>query len=184
MSGHSKWSQVKHKKALTDAKKGQIFSKLVREIMIAVRSGGTDASANTRLQRALERSRTEGLPKDNVERAIERASGKGDAEKLQEFLYEAVAPGGVYILSEGITDNTNRTLAEIKRIFAKYNAKLVPPNSILWNFDKIRAPEGKDYRPKNPLKLKPEEKEKIMPILDELLDHPDVQEVYTNLQDQ
>lgn len=137
MSGHSKWKQIKHKKAATDAKKSQLFSKLVREIMVAARSGGVDPSVNTRLRAAIERSKSEGLPKDNMERAIERAGGPGDAAKLQEFLYEAIAPGGVYILAEGITDNNNRTLSEVKQILAKYGAKLVPPNSILWNFEKI-----------------------------------------------
>ena len=181
MSGHSKWSQIKHKKAVSDAKKGQLFSKLVREIMLAVRTGGPQPETNARLKSALERSREQGLPKDNIERAVERAYGGGEAAKLQEFLYEAVGAGGVYILIEGITDNNNRTLAEVKPILSKHDAKLVPPNSLLWNFEKIWTTEGKDYRPKNPLELASGEKEKILLLLDELIDHPDVQEVYTNL---
>ena len=181
MAGHSKWKQIKHKKAITDAKKGQLFSKLVREITIAVEGGGADPSTNTRLRAAIERSRSEGLPKDNIERAIERAGGPGDAAKLQEFLYEAIAPGGIYILTEGITDNNNRTLVEVRKILTKYSVKLVPPNSLLWNFEKVWTEEGKDYRPKNPLEIPHEERGEILPLLDELVDHPDVQEVYTNL---
>lgn len=184
MSGHSKWKQIKHKKAITDAKKGQLFSKLVREIMLAVRTGGPQLETNVRLKSALERSREQGLPKDNFERAVERASGSTEAVKLQEFLYEAIGAGGVYILIEGITDNNNRTLAEVKPILSKHGAKLVPPNSILWNFEKVWTLDGKDYRPKNPLELPQTEREKVLPLLDELVDHPDVQEVYTNFREQ
>ncbi len=194
MAGHSRWIQIRHKKAITDAKKGQLFSKMVREIMVAVRMGGSSHGANTRLRAAMERAREQGLPKDNIERAIERASGEGEAGKLQEFLYEAIgsvprqsetagmaarpqsglARGRVMILIEGITDNKNRTFAEIKQILAKHGAKLVAPNSLLWNFEK-------DYRPKSSVEITSEEKEKIFPLMDELADHQDVQKVYTNL---
>jgi YebC/PmpR family DNA-binding regulatory protein len=183
MSGHSKWATIKRKKGAADAKRGQLFSKLVREIMLAVRTGGPGPETNTRLKSALERSREQGLPKDNIERAIAKAAGGIDTAKLQEFLYEAIGSGGVYLLIEGITDNNNRTLAEVRPILAKHHAKLVPPNSLLWNFEKVWTPEGKDYRPQNPLELNPAEKEKIIPLLDELVDHPDVQEVYTNLKE-
>lgn len=181
MAGHSKWKQIKHKKAITDAKKGQLFSKMVREIMVAARIGGPSPDTNTRLRAAMERARERGLPKDNIERAIERASGEGEAGKLQEFLYEAIGPGGVYLLIEGITDNKNRTFAEIKRILAKHGARIVPPNSLLWNFEKEWTNEGKDYRAKTPLEISAEEREKLVPLLDELVEHEDVQEVYTNL---
>jgi len=137
MSGHSKWHQIRHKKALTDAKRGQLFSKLVKEIMIAVKSGGPSPDTNARLRSALERARTEGLPKVNMERAISRASGGGDASSLQEFLYEASAGGGIAILIEGITDNKNRTIAEIKKILNEYGARLAESGSLSWNFEKI-----------------------------------------------
>ena len=137
MSGHSKWSQIKHKKAATDAKKGQLFSKMVREIMVAAKTGGPAPETNQRLKTAVERARASGLPKENIERAIERASGSGDAASLQEFLYEATAPEGVAILIEGITDNKNRSLAEIKHILSERGGKLAEQGSLLWNFDKV-----------------------------------------------
>ena len=137
MSGHSKWAQIKHKKALTDAKRGQLFSKMVREIMIAARSGGALIETNSRLKTAIERAKTSGLPKENIERAIERASGSGDAASLQEFIYEAMAPGGVFIIVEGITDNKNRSLAEIKHTLSESGGKLAEQGSLLWNFEKI-----------------------------------------------
>lgn len=142
--------------------------------MVAVRIGGSSPGTNTRLRAAMERAREQGLPKDNIERAIEKASGGGEAGELQEFLYEAIGPGGVYLLIEGITDNKNRTFAEIKQILYRHGARIVPQNSLLWNFEK-------DYRPKSSVEITSEEKEKIFPLRDELADHRDVQEVYTNL---
>jgi len=136
MSGHSKWAQIKHKKALTDVKKGKLFSKLAREISLAARIGGPSPEGNTRLKTAVLRAHAFGLPKENIGRAIKRARG-GDEGELQEFLYEASAPGGVSLLIEGITDNKNRSLAEIKRILQDYDAKLADPGSIIWNFEKI-----------------------------------------------
>ncbi len=182
MSGHSKWKQIKHKKALTDTKRGRLFSKMIREIIVAVREGGASPDSNPRLRAAMERAKSSGVPKNNVEHAIERTSGRDENAKLSEFLYEVVGPHGTQILVEGITDNNNRTLTEVKRVLSLYGAKLVPPNSILWNFEKLRTEEGKDYRPKTPLTLPSDTKEKIEPLLDALLDHDDVQEVYTNLE--
>ncbi len=183
MSGHSRWSQVKHKKAITDAKKGQLFSKLVREITVAACSGGPNPESNPGLRAALARARSIGLPKDSIERAVARALGtEGDA-LLQEFLYEATAPGGLMILTEGITDNKNRSLSGVKQILAKHGAKLVPQNSLLWNFEKTWNDEGKDYPPKTRAEVSPGEKEKLVLLLDELSDHDDVQEAYTNLSD-
>ena len=137
MSGHSKWAQIKHKKASVDAKRGREFSKFIQEIMVAARTGGPNEDANPRLRAAIERARSLGLPKDNIERAVARATGSGDDTKLEEFLYEATAPNGLFVLIEGITDNKNRTLAEIKKILTGGNAKLADPGSVLWNFEKI-----------------------------------------------
>lgn len=182
MSGHSRWSQVKHKKAVTDAKRAQLFSKLVREIMVAAKNGGPDPSTNSRLHVALEKARASGLPKDNMERALARASGNNnEGQLLQEFLYEVVGPKGIYILIEGITDNSNRTLAQTKQILSKYGAKIVPPGSLLWNFDKTWTDKGKNYKPHTPLATSPTELEKLKPLLDELANQDDIQEVYTNL---
>lgn len=137
MAGHSKWAQIKHKKSVTDAKKGQLFSKLVREITIAAKTGGGSEDANPRLRSAIEKAKSRGLSRDNIERAILRAEGEGEEGELQEFLYEAFGYFGLNILIEGITDNKNRSLAEVKAILNKYGAKIADPGSILWNFEKI-----------------------------------------------
>ncbi len=181
MAGHSRWAQIKHKKALSDAKRGQLFSKIVREIIVAAREGGGSAETNPRLRAALERGREAGLPKENAVRALERATGKGEEATLQEFLYEVIGPGGAHILIDGITDNNNRTLTEIRQIVSRHNAKLVPAGSLVWNFEKTWTKDGKNYQPKTSLELSNEDQKKIMPLLDELIDHSDVQEVYTNL---
>ena len=137
MSGHSKWSQIKHKKGITDAKKGRLFSKIVREILVAARVGGAQMQANPRLRSAIERGHAIGLPKENIERAIAKASGSTEGAELQEFLYEATVPGGVSILIEGITDNKNRSFSEIRHLLAERGAKMADPGSVLWNFDKV-----------------------------------------------
>ncbi|MBI4224857.1 MAG: YebC/PmpR family DNA-binding transcriptional regulator [Candidatus Sungbacteria bacterium] len=137
MSGHNKWAQIKHKKAITDAKKGTLFSKMVREIAIAAKTGDPNPEMNIRLKAAIERARSIGLPKDNIDRAVAKAAGHGDGSELFEFLYEASAPGGVAILIEGITDNKNRTFNEIKHLLSKHDARLAEPGSLLWNFEKI-----------------------------------------------
>ena len=137
MSGHSKCTQIKHKKAITDAKRGRLFSKILREIFIAARTGVPNPEANPRLRSAVERAKSQGLPKDTIERAIAKASGDSDAAELQEFLYEATAPGGIVMLIEGITDNKNRSFAEIRHILSERGAKIADPGSVLWSFDKI-----------------------------------------------
>ncbi len=136
MSGHSKWSQIKHKKAITDKKKGRIFSKLVREIMIAAKTGG-GSDANVRLRSAIERAKAEGVAKDNIERAITKGSGTSEGQDFKEFLYEATGPGGVALLIEGATDSTNRTISELKHLLSKNNGRISEPGSLLWNFQKI-----------------------------------------------
>lgn len=142
MAGHSKWKQIKHKKAITDTKKSQLFSKLVREIVVAVREAGNAPGTNSRLRTAMERARAMGLPKDNIERAIARATGEGgDAGLLQEFCYEVTAPENVMIIVEGITDNKNRTLNEVRQIVAEHHARLADQGSLLWNLEKIGALE-------------------------------------------
>lgn len=177
MSGHSKWSQIKHKKASTDAKKGQLFSKLVKEITVAVKSGGASQEGNLRLRSAIERGKSLGLPKDNIERAIGRAAGGGKDANLKEFLYEVLGPGGVFIIVTGITDNTNRTLNELKRILGEFRAKLTNPGSLLWNFDR----KGQGFVPKTYIEIDPLAKEPLDKLLNSLQEHEDVQEVYTNV---
>ena len=184
MSGHSKWSQIKHKKALTDAKRGKLFSKLVREITVAAKTGGAKPESNPRLKSAMEQAKSLGLPKDNIERALQKAAGKGeDSQNLQEFIYEALGSGGISIIVEGITDNKNRTLAQIKQILAEHGGKLADQGSLLWGFDKILTDDGYDYRPKFPYALESDDKEKLDKLLDALSEQDDVQEVYTNIKE-
>lgn len=137
MSGHSKWSQIKHKKAITDVKRGKIFSKLVREIMIAAKVGGTASESNVHLRAAIERAKAQGLAKDNIERAITRGSGGAQGQEFKEFLYGATGPGGIAILIEGVTDSTNRTVNEIKHVLSKHGGRFTEPGSIQWNFQKV-----------------------------------------------
>lgn len=136
MSGHSKWSQIKHKKSITDQKKGALFSKIARELTSAARAGGPDPAANAHLRAAVLHARSFGLPKDNIARAIRRAAGGAGAASASDFLYEAFGPEGVLILIEGITDNKNRSLAEIRKILGDHGAKFSDPGAVLWNFEK------------------------------------------------
>jgi len=137
MAGHSHWSKIKYKKQAADAKKGQIFSKLVREIMIAAREGGENLDTNARLRLAVENAKKFNLPKENIERAIKRGVGKLEGEKFEEVFFEALGPGGSAILICGITDNKNRALNEARYVLNKHGGKLVAENSIKWMFRKL-----------------------------------------------
>src|SRR5438034_3233042 len=137
MSGHSKWSSIKHKKGAADAKRGQLFSKLTRAIIVAAREGGGDPAANLALQNAIEKAREASMPKDTIERAIARGSGAGaDAAAFEHILYEGYGPGGVAILVEALTDNRNRTAAEIRHIFAKADGNLAEAGAVGWLFER------------------------------------------------
>ena len=133
MSGHNKWAQIKHKKAANDAKRGQIFSKLSRLITIAARKG-IDPKMNTSLSQIIEQAKAMNMPNDNIERAVKRVSDK-DSQSLNELVISAVGPGGVALKIKSITDNSNRTIAEVKKILSDYNAKLVPPGTLDWMFN-------------------------------------------------
>jgi len=175
MSGHSKWSQIKHKKAQSDAKKGRLFSKISRMITLAARQGAKP-DMNPELRLAIEKAKEINMPSDNIERAIKRALGK-ETEKLEEVLYEAYGPAGIGILIEGITDNKNRTLNELKHILNEHNAKLAESGSVLWLFEKK---EG-GWTPKYGVKLSDEnDKTAFENLLEELSEQDDVQEVYSN----
>lgn len=135
MSGHSKWSQIKRQKAAGDVKKGQAFTRASREIMLAAREGGASLDANFRLRLAVEKARAVGMPKDNIQRAIERATGKADGATLEEILYEGYGPGGVSVMVEAVTDNRNRTASEVRSVFTKHGAKLGESGSVQWMFE-------------------------------------------------
>jgi len=136
MSGHSKWSTIKHKKAATDAKRGKIFTKLIKEITIAARMGGKDADANPRLRSAIIAARAENMPKDNIERAIKKGTGELEGVNYEESTYEGYGPGGAAILLESLTDNKNRAVAEIRHIFNKNGGNLGENGCVAWMFEK------------------------------------------------
>jgi YebC/PmpR family DNA-binding regulatory protein len=135
MSGHSKWSTIKRKKGAADAKRGKIFTKIIKEIMISVREGGADPNGNARLRLAIQNAKGANMPKDNIDRAIKKASG-AEAEAYHEMTYEGYAANGIAVFVEGLTDNTNRTLASIRYIFNKYNGALGPNGSLTFLFDR------------------------------------------------
>ena len=137
MSGHSKWSKVKRFKGAIDAKRGQIFSKLSKEISIAAKAGGGDANANPRLRSAIQTARAQSMPNDNIERAIKRGTGQGtEGTQIEEIMYEGYGPGGVALIVEAATDNRNRTAAQIRSIFSKNNGNLASAGSVSYMFHK------------------------------------------------
>jgi len=136
MSGHSKWSTIKHKKSAQDAKRGKIFTKLIKEITVAARMGGGDINANPRLRSAVLAAKTENMPKDNIERAIKKGTGELEGVSYEESSYEGYGPGGAAILLESLTDNKNRAVAEIRHIFNKSGGNLGENGCVAWMFDK------------------------------------------------
>jgi YebC/PmpR family DNA-binding regulatory protein len=137
MSGHSKWSSIKHKKGAADAKRGQLFTKLARAIQVAARDGGPDPNGNPALATAVQKAREASMPKENIERAIAKGAGHdADAEAWETAVYEGYAPGGVAVLVEALTDNRNRTGAEVRHIFSRSGGSLGEPGSVAWNFEK------------------------------------------------
>jgi YebC/PmpR family DNA-binding regulatory protein len=137
MAGHSKWSSIKHKKGAADAKRGKLFSKLSRAIIVAAREGGPDPSANLALQNAIEKARSYSMPKDNIERAIAKGSG-ADAESsvFESVVYEGYGPEGVAVLVEALTDNRNRTASEVRHAFAKHGGNLGTTGGVAWQFER------------------------------------------------
>jgi len=137
MSGHSKWSSIKHKKGAADAKRGKLFSKLSRAIIVASREGGGDPSANLALQNAIEKARSYSMPKDNIERAIARGAGTdADASTYEHIVYEGYGAGGVAVLVEALTDNKNRTASDVRHVFAKNDGNLGGSGAVAWIFER------------------------------------------------
>lgn len=135
MSGHSKWSQIKRQKGANDVKRGAIFTKMTREIMLAAREGGGDPEGNFRLRLAMDRARAVNVPAANVQRAIERATGGADGAQVESVMYEGYGPGGVSVMVEAATDSRNRTAAEVRAAFTRHNGKLGEPGSVQWLFE-------------------------------------------------
>src|SRR5512137_1454811 len=135
MSGHNKWSTIKHKKGKADAKRGKIFSKLVKEITVSARMGGGDPDGNPRLRQAVDKAKAESMPKDNIERAIKKGTGEGGGALYEQVMYEGYGPAGVAVLVDVLTDNRNRVVAEIRHAFSKTNGNLGENGCVGWLFD-------------------------------------------------
>ncbi len=167
MSGHSRWSQIKHKKSLTDRKRGQLFSKLSKNITLAARKG-SDLKSNMALANAIEQARRENMPNDNIERAIRKVSEK-DGVRLEEVIIEALVPGGIALRIKGVTDNKNRTISEIKKVISDHEAKMVQPGSIGWMFN-------------TPVQIDQQTQKKVDNLFEALSNNDDVDDVVSNLQ--
>ncbi|MFN8538995.1 MAG: YebC/PmpR family DNA-binding transcriptional regulator [Thermomicrobiales bacterium] len=137
MAGHSKWKQIKRAKGVTDAKRGQAFTKLAREITVAARLGLPDPDANFRLRIAIQKARAENMPNDNIKRAIDRAAGNGDADNFDEIYYEGYGPNGIAVMLKTLTDNRNRTVGEIRAVFTRAGGALGESGSVGYLFDQV-----------------------------------------------
>lgn len=174
MAGHNKWSKIKHKKAITDAQKSKAFSKFARLIAVESKKAGGDVSSPS-LRAAIDKARAANMPKDNIDRAV--AKGKTDTgEALETVTYEAYGPGGVAVVIEGLTDNRNRTAAEIKHLLSQHNLELAAPGSATWAFTKAAG----GWNPNSPTEISDADGEKLAIVVEALEEHDDVQEVFTN----
>lgn len=175
MAGHNKWSKIKHKKAITDAQKSKIFSKLVRLIQLEAKKANGDTNAPG-LKTAIEKARKENMPNDNIDRAIKKASESGE---MTSVLYEAYGPGGVGLIISGLTDNTNRTSAEVKHLLSKEGGSLGTSGSVSWNFTQN---EERDWIPNTMLEIDSETGNKLERLIEVLEENDDIQDVYHNVQ--
>lgn len=173
MSGHNKWSKIKHKKAATDAAKSKVFSKHSAIIAVESRKAGGDVNSPG-LAAAIERAKKDSMPKDNIERAVAKGSG-ASGNALEEVLYEGYGPGGVALLIEAVTDNNNRTAAEVRSTFAKSGLEMGTPGSAAWAFTKANGV----YAPNTPMELDDATGEKLAEFIEKLEDIDDVTDVYT-----
>lgn len=137
MSGHSKWSSIKHKKAAKDAKRGKVFTKLIKEITVAARMGGGDPAANPRLRTAVTTAKSQSMPNDNIERAIKKGTGELEGAEILELTYEGYGPGGMAVIVEAMTDNKNRTVADVRHLFSKHNGNLGDSGCVAFMFDRV-----------------------------------------------
>ena len=209
MSGHSKWATIKHKKAATDARRGKVFTKLIRELTIATRTAGADPVTNPRLRTAILTAKSENMPNDNIERAIQRGSGTLEGETLDEVTFEGYGPGGVGLLVQVVTNNRNRIVSEIRHMLSKNGGNMAETGAVGWMFDrkgdilvpKDAADEDKmmekvrealtaagikpssaevGFIPKNYVKLTGAQAQQMVRMMETLEDHDDVQHVYAN----
>jgi YebC/PmpR family DNA-binding regulatory protein len=236
MSGHSKWSSIKHKKAAADSKRGKIFTRLLREIAVAARAGGGDPDKNARLRKAMQDARAQNMPADNIKRAILKGTGQLEGAAYEELTYEGYGPGGIALYLQIVSDNKNRTISEIRHIFAKNNGRIGENGCVAWMFKRmgyidvekgkaseeqimdlalsagaedikddgsiwevVTTPEAFDkvlesvkaagieiadsnvgYLPQNYVKLEGKDAQQALKLVDELEEHDDVQNVYSN----
>lgn len=173
MSGHNKWSKIKHKKAAGDAQKSKLFSKHAALIAMESRKAAGNVTSPG-LAAVIERAKKDSMPKENIERAVQKGAGAG-GDALQEVTFEAFGPGGTAIIITAVTDNNNRTAPEIRHIFAKFGYELGTPGSATWAFTKTAG----GYRPQSPLELSDEDGEKLAELIEALEEQEDVQDVYT-----
>lgn len=178
MSGHSKWAQIKHKKAAVDVRRAKIFGKIARVITLAAREKGKDPETNAALRAAIEKAREVNMPQDNIDRAIKKGAGSAGEESLQEFTYEAYGPGGVALVITGITDNNNRTSNEIKHLLGERGGKWANPGSVLWAFEKKN--NVWEPKPYSTIELSSQDEEALLKLMDALDDHDDIQDIYAN----
>ena len=147
MAGHSKWAKIRFRKGAQDAKRGKLFTKLIREITVAARAGGADPTSNPRLRSAMDKAKSQSMPKENIDRAIKRGSGEDDGAVYEEVRYEGYGPGGVAVMVDGLTDNRNRTVAEIRYAFSKHGGNLGADGSVAYLFthtSRLSYPSGSD----------------------------------------
>jgi len=173
MSGHNKWSKIKHKKAATDAQKSKIFSKLVKLIQVESKTSGGDVNSPA-LKSAIEKARKANMPSDNIDRAVKKGSNSDTV--TESVVYEAYGPGGVAMIIDGLTDNRNKTAQEIRHILTRNGLSIAESGSASWAFTKT----GAEYIPNTMTEVSDEDGEKLNKIIEELEENDDVQEVYTN----
>ncbi len=177
MSGHNKWSKIKHKKAATDAAKSKIYTKYNKLIQVAVKNAGGDITAASVVS-IIDAAKKENVPKDNIDRAIKKASG-ADAAQLHEVLYEGFGPGGVGMLIKAITDNTNRTVNEVKLIYTKNGGTFASSGAVSWGFTKNDEGDW-EANPGTELKLSEEDEEKLENLIEIFEENDDITDVYVN----
>ncbi len=177
MSGHSKWSNIKHQKGAADAKRGKLFSKISRLISVAAKEKGADPESNSKLRTAIDKAKEANMPKENIERAIKKGTGQLEGAQMEEITYEAYGPAGVALIIQGITDNKNRTLSEIKNILSKHNAKMAEAGSVRYIFRR----EGEEWIPNYEVEVEEKDKIQLKKLFEALDENDDIQEIYSNL---
>ena len=185
MSGHSHWSTIKYKKGAADAKRGNVFSKISREITIAAKEGGGDPNFNAKLRMIIEKAHSFNMPTDNIERAVKKGTGELEGAKLESVVFEAYGPGGVAVIIEGITDNKNRALGEIKKILTQSGGKLVGEGGVQWMFERTINKEtaSLEWLPKQSIEISEKDKEACQKLFEDLDENEAVQEIYSNFKE-